>query len=580
MDRDNYWTRLHKKRLSRRRLLGTGALGVAGVAGLALMGCGDDGDTDTDDTDDAPDVEGSPESPAADGDIPRGGVTSVAISVEEPSTLNPEIGPGVADVHNSMTLNRLLRFKTSAEDPNAYAAYEVEPDLAESYEVTDPNVIIFSLRGDAKTHDKPPLNGRLLTGDDVKFAFENYRENGVRANLFEPIDSIEVQDDTTVVFTLKEPRVDFINLTAYPGASWITPPEIMADDDLKNSGPFGAGPFLFDRHERGTGLFYSRNPEYFVPEWPYVDEARLFYIGDPRTVVANMESGELDWAFAGEGVISPVDARALEGNGDLTVYDIPETTSCSICFSPASYTADAPPFNDERVRQAVMLAIDYAGIREAVYGGSASRSGPIVSPSMAPFWGLADDHPLAEQFFSHNPEEARRLLEAAGYQGEEFELHFNLGYGPAFQTEVEAISASLRDVGFNPSLTSWEDAQYDSEVLFNPEFNGMLYALVTAFTDPGQYLNAHLNPLESTYGYVIEVPEITELVRQQNTIFDVDERRQAFEEILSKVVEGAYFPPGVRVNQAPVINNRLVNFQYCGTTSVGLETIAKYGIRA
>src|SRR5438093_3971114 len=85
----------------------------------------------------------------------------------------------------------------------------VEPDLAERWEQPDDLTYIFHLRHGVKWHNKPPLNGRELVAEDVKFTFDRFLDEkaNVLRYLLEPVDRVEVVDRYTVKFVLKEPFV-------------------------------------------------------------------------------------------------------------------------------------------------------------------------------------------------------------------------------------------------------------------------------------------------------------------------------------------------------------------------------------
>src|SRR5881409_3223209 len=77
-------------------------------------------------------------------------------------------------------------------------------------------------------YNKPPLNGRELVADDVKFTFDRFlREKAnVRRDTLEPVDRVEVVDRYTVKFVLKEPFVWLAHRLANPEGMWIIAPEV------------------------------------------------------------------------------------------------------------------------------------------------------------------------------------------------------------------------------------------------------------------------------------------------------------------------------------------------------------------
>jgi peptide/nickel transport system substrate-binding protein len=127
----------------------------------------------------------------------------------------------------SFTHSRLVRHKVGADvQPGTFI---VEPDLAERWESLDDTTYVFYLRQGVKWHHKPPLNGRELVADDVKFTYDRFLTERGNANryMLEPVERVEVVDRYTVKFLLKEPFVWLVNTLAYPWSTWIVAPEMV-----------------------------------------------------------------------------------------------------------------------------------------------------------------------------------------------------------------------------------------------------------------------------------------------------------------------------------------------------------------
>src|SRR6516165_5264655 len=110
----------------------------------------------------------------------------------------------------------LVRYKVGPEIPPG--TFTVEPHLAERWEQPDDTTYIFHLRHGVKWHNKPPLNGRELVADDVKFTYDRFLNELGNADrhLLEAVERVEVVDRYTVKFVLKEPYVWFVDVLANP----------------------------------------------------------------------------------------------------------------------------------------------------------------------------------------------------------------------------------------------------------------------------------------------------------------------------------------------------------------------------
>src|SRR5919109_35602 len=196
----------------------------------------------------------------------------------------------------SFVYSRLVRHKVGADvEPGTFT---VEPDVAERWEELDDTTYVFHLRKGVRWHNKPPLNGRELVAEDVKFTYDRFlaeKGNGNRY-LLDSVDRIEVVDRYTVKFLLKEPYVWFISVLAYPTSMWIITPEVVQQfGDLKKAeSAIGTGPFLLERYEPNVKTVFKRNPDYFLKNQPSVDGVEWLVLEDDSTGLALYRTGQID----------------------------------------------------------------------------------------------------------------------------------------------------------------------------------------------------------------------------------------------------------------------------------------------
>src|SRR2546428_11098666 len=167
----------------------------------------------------------------------------------------------------SFVYSKLLRHKVGADVPPG--TFSVEPDLAERWELPDDTTYIFHLRQGVRWHNKPPVNGRELVAEDVKYSFDRFLtlEGNPERQLLESVDRVEVVDRYTVKFLLKEPYVWLIDVLSNPRSMWIIAPEVVQQfGDLKKAeSVIGTGPFMLERYEPNVKTVFKRNPDYFLP---------------------------------------------------------------------------------------------------------------------------------------------------------------------------------------------------------------------------------------------------------------------------------------------------------------------------
>ncbi len=173
-------------------------------------------------------------------------------------------------IYLSLTHSSLLRHK--AGPSVAPGTLPVEGDLAESWERPTETTYVFKLRRGVRWHNKPPVNGRELTADDVVFTYQRaltVKGNPNRAAL-EEIDKVEAVDRHTVRFTMREPFAWFLDSAAL---LHILPREAADKDGMykKPETVIGTGAWMLERYEPNVRLTFVRNPSFYRPGLPYAD---------------------------------------------------------------------------------------------------------------------------------------------------------------------------------------------------------------------------------------------------------------------------------------------------------------------
>ena len=205
--------------------------------------------------------------------------------------------------------SRLLKHK--AGPGVTPGTFPIEGDLAESWTQPNETTYIFKLRKGVRWHNKPPVNGRELTADDVKYTFDRFVTEKGNANraMMAALDKVEVVDKYTVKFTLKEPYVWFLDMVSNPMALAIIPKEAVEKfGDLKKpESVIGTGPWMLDSYRPNVGATYVRNPSYFLPGLPYIDKVEVTIDEDNASRMAAFIAGKYDLGYEASGTINRVD---------------------------------------------------------------------------------------------------------------------------------------------------------------------------------------------------------------------------------------------------------------------------------
>src|SRR5262245_19201173 len=141
---------------------------------------------------------------------PKRGGTFTFAAPWDPPVLDPRLTNSVGLFHFAgLVYNRLLRYPF-ADEAKSNTDFTLKGDLAETWEGSaDFKTWTFKLRQGVKWHNVPPLNGRELVADDVKYCYEAYAKEGVQSFTFQEIDGMETPDKYTIRIQLKTPNTMF-----------------------------------------------------------------------------------------------------------------------------------------------------------------------------------------------------------------------------------------------------------------------------------------------------------------------------------------------------------------------------------
>src|SRR5919106_2698143 len=310
----------------------------------------------------------------------------------------------------SYCMSRLVKVKAG---PSVTPGTQpVEGDLAESWQRTSDTTYVFKLRKGVRWHNKPPVSGRELTAEDVKYAYDRFlsiKGNGNRY-LLEAVDKIEASDKYTVKFSLKEPNAWFIDQLAST-ATWIIAKEsIEKHGDMKKpEAVIGTGPWMLERYDPGTRLTYVRHPNYFLPGQPYADGVDVTIEQDPASAFANfIVNGGYDLAPEYGFVVRRIDL-------DLAKSKIPglQSKDYTVMFGGITWMKlDQEPFKDVRVRRAVAMSSNWKEVLETNAWSQGHGSPNPAIPAALKEWSIPIGQlpPEGRRLYDHDPATAKKLL--------------------------------------------------------------------------------------------------------------------------------------------------------------------------
>jgi peptide/nickel transport system substrate-binding protein len=472
----------------------------------------------------------------------RGGTFRLALQSDPVTGFDPhQTISFVTMVPLSFAYSRLVKVKAGPSVKPM--TYPIEADLAESWTQPDDKTYVFKLKKGVRWHPKPPVNGRELTADDVKYTYERFlsiKGNGNRPVL-EYVDTIAALDRYTVKFTLKEPNAWFLDMLAST-STWIIAKECVEKfGDLKKAeSVVGTGPWMLERWEPNVKLVYVRNPHYFVPGLPYADGVEAIIDKDPSSRLATWLAGKLDFGPEYQQVVRRLDlATAKQRKPGLQTAEYAWFTSGLIGFK-----IDKPPFNDVRVRRALSRATNLA---EAFESNAFSQGHWVPNPAVpaaAAEWSIPVDQlgPEGRKLYEPSTAEAKRLLAEAGYpNGFKTQVESpGTAYGPDFLDTVQILVKDWKAAGIDAELKLKEYGAFISTTIYG-KFDEMMYGLRGVWTDPEAYFYRPFMPGQPLNVMNVNDPKLTEMINLQRRTFDVPKRKQIVYDIQRYLAEQGYF---------------------------------------
>ncbi len=482
-----------------------------------------------------------------------GGVLRVAIAGDPPSL----------DMHQESTFKVLIPMSTvyntlTRYDPHGFP--KIIGDLAKTWERSNDGLSwTFTLHQGVKFHD-----GSALTSADIKASWEKIiwpsKDKGVvstRRSYYAMVKSIETPDRDTVVFRLNYPSASFLSFTAHPANLMYAKKNLDQDANWYKRNANGTGPFKFKQWVRGSFLEVERNPNYFRTGMPYLDGAKYFMIKDLSARAKSVRSGRTDVEFRG---FPPAEVEAIQKQlGDTVTVRYPK----SIIHWGVAFNADAKPFDDVRVRQAMSLAIDREDMAKVLgpltgletIGGIMHPDTPwaLDAEELHTMPGFAKDHQA-------NLTEAKRLLAEAGYPNGFKTVLMNRAVKlPYIDFGVYLIS-KWKKIGVDAKHKLLESATWSKDRRTR-NFSVMVDPMGSSMDgDPDQMMVRWLTGATGNHGKFSD-PEIDRLFELQKVELD-RQKRIALVKGISRVVMGkSYWIPGLWWTRIEVRSAKIKNYE-------------------
>jgi ABC-type transport system substrate-binding protein len=457
----------------------------------------------------------------------------------------------------SYSYSRLMRFKTVVGELSQDEWYVAVPELA-TVENPDPLTYTFTIKPEAKWQNVPPVSGRAVTPEDVVYSFNRYREISPNKANFSFVESVEATGAQTVTFKLTEPFGLFLNRVASFQDLWIMPREFIEQSETASEDSMlGSGPFIFDRFEPSVVMAWRKNPDYWETDedgvqLPYLDGVNLDIITDTNQVLSQFAAGNLDTISVPPQLLD----SARSENPDAIFDGAPRNILSFLYFEPASYLADKPPFNDERVRRGMSMALNRDALLNRVSNeGGLWPSLPINAGFGSKWWldPQSGDFGDAAKWYEYNPTEARALFEAAGFAGGfETPMYYSstvyTTVVPYYDIVRQSLPALLQEVGVSVREVGEEYGVYIAKTFGRGEFEGFTFGLESVFSDVAAYWTNMFYPRDAGGGRnhsSVTDATLNDRIKAMLQLQDLDELNAENFELQKYVSDMMYYVPVV-----------------------------------
>jgi peptide/nickel transport system substrate-binding protein len=364
---------------------------------------------------------------------------TVTVLIESsPTNLDPRIGnDGQSERIDELIFDSLVK-----KD----AQFNLQPDLATSWEMPNPLTYIFHLRTNVRFQ-----NGQVLTARDVKWTLDTMRDHSLltaKYQAYRNISSVDAPDPETLIIHIKQPDAALLwNLS--DGALGIVPYGIGRNFQQH---PIGTGPFRFVSQELDKEVVLERNPLSWQSV-PKIARLRFEVVPDEMTRALELRKGSAD---AASNALSPDMIWSMRNDHNLAVAEAPGTVVQYLTFNLHDrYLRDA------RVRQAIAYAMNRPLLIATLLRGMARPADSLLPPG---HWAYTGD----VAHYDYNPQQARQLLDEAGYKpgpdGIRFHLTMKTSNDAGARVLAMALQQQLRAVGIALDVRSFEFATFYSDI--------------------------------------------------------------------------------------------------------------------
>ncbi|MEC5188103.1 peptide/nickel transport system substrate-binding protein [Geobacillus thermodenitrificans] len=386
---------------------------------------------------------------------------------------------------------------------------EIKPHLAESYENPNDKTWVIKLKQGIKFHDGTDFNAEA-----VKYTFDKLRDPKTaapRASLLEPVESVEVKDDYTVVITTKYPYGPMLSALAHSNAAIISPTADQKQDLMKY--PVGTGPFKFVEWVPGDHVTLEKNDDYWQGA-PKLEKVTFKVVPEVTTAISMLQTGDVQF-------IDNIPAEQLSRIEAMKNVQFIKKEGTPVYY--LGFNMKKKPMNELAFRQAVSYAINKDEYIQQLKGLGV-KSNSVIGPKVFGY-----DESSENVAYIYDPQKAKQLIEEQGYKGTTVKML--VANTAAHRKMAEIVQAQLEEVGIHTEIESMEWGTFlDSARQGKYDITFLSWANLTADGSELFYPNFHSKNAGATNRIFYNNPTFDKLVEESRNAIDPEVRKQKLKE--------------------------------------------------
>ncbi|AWL40906.1 MULTISPECIES: ABC transporter substrate-binding protein [unclassified Streptomyces] len=326
------------------------------------------------------------------------------------------LSPFLAQRLLSTSISRLMYDFLTNYDPKDN---HTVPGLATAWEPSpDKLTWTYTIRSDSTWSD-----GERATAEDAAWTLNTMMtdegaatSNGSFVGNFE---KVTAPSPDKLVIQLKQPQATMtaLDVPIVPKHVWEKVSDFSTFNNDTRFPIVGNGPFVLTDYKVDSYVKLKANKDFWRGA-PKFDELVFRYYKDQDAAVAALRKGEVSFV-AGSPSLTPAQAASLRSADNIKVNDAPGRRFYALAVNPGARTKDGkkfgdghPALRDQKVRQALFMAVDRSAVVDKVFQGHAVEGEGYIPPRFdSYFWKPSDGQKLA-----YDPAKAGALLDEAGYK--------------------------------------------------------------------------------------------------------------------------------------------------------------------